>query len=151
MISDCLLLKIDFIANSSLQIPSNYIGRFNINSNSYDSSRTVNILNNLSTRMIKNEYDYDQTNFKLNTHNLFKKPQIICRSNYRFSGALLIPESKYRKLITNNIIEHEYGLFSVSNKNCLKLVCFPEGNQQLFLIKTLLKSLSNYLTFNNFL
>jgi hypothetical protein len=111
--------KIDFIANTRNSIPFSYIGKFTSNLSTYDNKK----LNLIFNSDIINE-DIEETNFKINTQCLFSKPHLICRSSNRFTGCVLIPEHKYARL-TN--AECEFGLFSVANKNCLKLISLPDG------------------------
>ena len=76
---------------------------------------------------------------KINNNNIFSRPINLCFSNNRFSGALLIPEFKYNKLSTRvattssskpsavNFMNSEYALFSIANRNCIRLISVPEG------------------------
>ena len=95
-----------------------------------------NIFNQSNNDMNLINQDYQR---KVNINNLFTRPIDLCFSNNRFTGALLIPEFKYNKLSTRNatsstsapvvsLASNEFALFSVANRNCLRLISLPEGD-----------------------
>ena len=107
-------------ATSSTISSQNEIIIFNNDNTSIQTNNEINLINQ----------DYLR---KVNINNLFSRPIDLCFSNNRFTGALLIPEFKYNKLSARattpsiNFISNEFALFSIANRNCLRLISLPEG------------------------
>ncbi len=148
LFSHLFFLKIDFISNQKFLIEAQNIGKLINPTNKYDerrlnlinkatpsspiSSPNEMIINNTQTNTEINQINQDYLR-KVNINNLFSRPIDLCFSNNRFTGALLIPEFKYNKLSARattssiNFINNEYALFSIANRNCLRLISLPEG------------------------